>query len=59
MFTLTIETENAAFKGDAATELARILRYVVKCLDNDQTLGFVHDINGNKVGKFEMEGVDE
>lgn len=59
-FTLTIDTENAAFGDsqlDAEAEVARILRVVAGRLDeafwaDDGTL---RDANGNTVGRFVFE----
>ena len=47
MFTLTIETDNAAFEGDAATPIERILRDLILREGRDQT---ILDVNGNFVG---------
>ena len=62
MFTLTIDTANAAFEGyDFGPELARILRNVA-----DQVDGMGHariktqsifDYNGNRVGGYKHEEV--
>ena len=56
MFTLTIETENAAFADDPGAEVARILR---EAADTVETSGdftvYLNDINGNRVGSFTLE----
>ncbi len=52
MFTLKIETENAAFAEDGSSEVARILRDVASRLDRGETDGRVRDANGNTVGDF-------
>lgn len=55
MFTLTIETENAAFEGDAAPdEVARILRELARAIQEN---GFafptgLRDVNGNRCGAW-------
>jgi len=58
MFTLEIETSNAAFGDDdrqeKLAEIARIIRLLADRLDNGQDEGKVHDINGNRVGTFEL-----
>lgn len=54
MFTLTIETDNAAFTDDAAREVARILRQLAKKLEDGKDSGKVMDLNGNSVGSFEL-----
>jgi hypothetical protein len=51
MFTLKIETDNAAFE-DGSFEVARILREVAKRLDRGETDGRVQDVNGHTVGDF-------
>jgi hypothetical protein len=55
MFKIEIETGNAAFEDDRNMELARILRQIAERLENGEDAGRVLDINGNKVGSFEME----
>ena len=55
MFRITMKTENAAFEDDRNMELARILRQIAERLENGEDAGRVLDINGNKVGSFEME----
>lgn len=54
-FTLAIESSNAAFTDDAAMEVSRILWEVRDALDKGEDSGVVRDINGNKVGSFELE----
>lgn len=52
MLKLFIETENAAFDDEPATELARILRDLAKRIEHDPAPYIVlRDINGNKVGE--------
>lgn len=55
MFKIEIETGNAAFEDDRNMELARILRQIAERLENGENAGRVLDINGNKVGSFEIE----
>lgn len=55
MFKIEIETGNAAFEDDRNMELARILRQIAERLENGEDAGRVLDINGNKVGSFEIE----
>lgn len=59
MLELKIRTENAAFadpytgeydKQCEAIEICRILRNVIKHLEDGCTYGACYDINGNKVG---------
>lgn len=68
MFTLTLDTDNAAFDdGNAAAETARILRDCADRIergdDGDWTLdGIVlslYDVNGNRVGQAEIVDVEE
>lgn len=59
MFELKIETDNAAFgedEGDAAREVARILRELADRMDSDlwNRTETVRDINGNRVGSFTL-----
>lgn len=67
MFTLSIKTDNAAFTDESARgdetplhdsarreEVARILREVAKAIANGTTGGPIHDINGNKCGRFDL-----
>lgn len=65
--TIGINTENAAFTGDcddddltgqdvaARAEAARILRHAAQAIEDGSDGGSLHDINGNKVGSFEIE----
>ena len=55
MLKIEIETGNAAFEDDRNMELERILRQIAERLENGEDAGRVLDINGNKVGSFEME----
>ena len=62
MFTLRIETDNAAFgeqednsegySDDAVAEVARILRKCADKIENGVDAGNLMDVNGNKVGEF-------
>lgn len=61
MFTLTIETDNAAFEEAGTTsEVARILRRLAEELESPYLHGAasagdpVRDINGNTVGRWEL-----
>lgn len=60
MFTLKIETSNAAFSGDAAGyECARILRELAATIEEGRDgSGRIRDINGNTVGHWSL-AVDE
>jgi hypothetical protein len=55
MFSLTIETDNAAFDPDAGAELARILAELAGKLDPlpGPASGRLRDVNGNTVGRWE------
>jgi hypothetical protein len=59
MFTLTIKTDNAAFEGDPANEVARILLAAAAKLLHGGTSFNLTDINGNKVGSCELENEAE
>jgi hypothetical protein len=48
-------TDNAAFDGSIpATETARILHEVAKLIEDGAFDRVVHDINGNKIGRFSL-----
>jgi len=58
-FTLSIDTDNAAFADDADREIARILRATANRITREGLSGFletIHDENGNNVGRY---GLDE
>ncbi len=63
MFTLKIKTQNDAFgetADSAAAEVAAILRKVADQLDYESPLvRGVYDANGNKVGAYALEPLDE
>jgi len=53
MFTLKINTDNAAFEDDPTAEVARILRALADrlvCASPDESYP-LRDVNGNKVGE--------
>lgn len=58
MFTLRINTDNAAFDGGDLCEVARILRQVADKLDRGHENGTCRDCNGNDVGSFDMHAAD-
>ena len=52
MLKLFIETGNAAFDDQPATELARILRDLAARIESDpESYIVLRDVNGNKVGE--------
>jgi len=59
---LTIETENAAFEGDAMpAEVARILRHTADRIEAGDFSGLyqtVRDSNGNACGTFRLKPCD-
>jgi hypothetical protein len=60
MFTLTIETGNAAFEENLDAEIARILvKLADRSINEGYSLpcdwGFVRDINGNTVGHWKLD----
>ena len=58
-FSLIIESSNAAFEDNLGfPETARILREIAKQVENGNVAGIARDVNGNKVGTYDME-VDE
>lgn len=46
---------NAAFAEDPKMEIARILREAAKKIEDDHVGGNLKDINGNTVGRWEIE----
>jgi len=59
MIKIEIDTDNAAFKDDGCTEVARILREFADKIDgrelpkSQETFG-LYDINGNSVGSASL-----
>ena len=54
MFTLTIQTENAAFEGNTAGEIARILGELAQRItwNKEHSLSLtLRDDNGNTIGR--------
>ncbi len=53
---ITLTTDNAAFDGDCAGEVARILRELAERIESQGLMGGeehgLRDINGNTVGRF-------
>lgn len=59
MLKLFIETENAAFEDEPATEIARILRDAASRIENSAPRYMtMRDINGNRVGECEITNDD-
>jgi hypothetical protein len=56
MFTLKINTDNAAFEGDRDAEVARILKVAADCVLLGRADGILRDALGNSVGTFRMTG---
>ena len=54
MFTVKINTENDAFGRQTIFEVVRLLREIAKKLESGKTHGPVMDLNGNKVGTFDL-----
>jgi hypothetical protein len=62
MFTLKIETDNAAFAFDnAAEEVARILRQAAERIATHtrSSEGPLFDMNGNRVGSYSFDLADD
>ena len=48
-------TDNAAFQdGNKEFETVRILKKIIDQIENGKTDGVCHDINGNRVGTWEL-----
>jgi hypothetical protein len=54
-FTLTIDTDNAAFEDHPQAEVARILHNVAERLLFPLQEGTCRDVNGNTVGSFAFD----
>ena len=52
-FTLTMETDNAAFGDDPAAEISRLLREAARRVELGILDSPLLDANGNRVGRFE------
>lgn len=60
MFTLNIETNNAAFDENSLThELSRILKETACKIAAGKTNGNIYDINGNCIGSYSTNGTTE
>lgn len=62
MFSLKIETSNAAFTDDPAAEIARALREVADKIEGAGGRFYsapVRDVNGNRVGRIEFDAEQE
>lgn len=58
MFTVKMKTDNDAFAdGNAAAEVARILRRIGERLESGERDGACMDANGNRVGTWALTGV--
>lgn len=56
MLKLHIRTDNAAFDDlNRNIECARILRQVAEALECGSVGAPLHDINGNQVGRFDLD----
>lgn len=54
-FTLNFNVDNAAFDGDPEFEIKRQLETVVYHVDHGRTSAGLYDVNGNRIGRFEIE----
>lgn len=59
MFKLEFETDNAAFETDAAAEANHTLQEIAGCLRAGYTEGIIRDINGNRIGRYELTQPEE
>jgi hypothetical protein len=53
-FIIVFDTDNSAFADDPTPEITRILRETARRVSNGNTAGFILDVNGNRVGKFNL-----
>ena len=61
MFTLQVQTRNAAFEDCQGAEVARILRALADSLEGchvkvGSLSGILRDVNGNRVGDWKLTG---
>lgn len=59
MFKLHIETDNAAFDEAPAEQLADTLIVLADQIRHGHRAGRVRDVNGNTIGNYDFNGVDE
>ena len=60
-FTVSMNTDNAAFDDDHNSEVARILRAIADKVESHGCSGFfetIRDINGNDVGRYAIKNDD-
>jgi hypothetical protein len=58
MFTMTIDTDNAAFEEDPGFELARLLKLVAHRVEEGERYGSLYDANGNYVGEYRVKAAE-
>ena len=51
---IEFKTDNQAFEDYKEGEIARILCKIARAIENGSTSGSVMDINGNRIGKWEV-----
>lgn len=55
--TITIKTDNAAFtENNYDYQIEEILNKMTFMVLSGRKVGYLYDLNGNKVGGFEVEG---
>lgn len=57
-FKLEFNTDNAAFDEGPHTESAGILKAVAQKVILGMRAGHIHDTNGNKIGRWELDHED-
>lgn len=55
MFKLDFSLENDDFANDHIAAIATILRNLAIRIESGDHEGFVHDLNGNKIGYFSID----
>jgi hypothetical protein len=54
-FTVSFDCEAAAFENDLEAAVAKVLRYVVRRVEEHSTLcQVIKDRNGNTIGRFQL-----
>lgn len=53
MLAINFSTSNVSFENQGTSEVVRILREIIKKIENGRVDGVVMDLNGNKIGTWD------
>jgi hypothetical protein len=59
MVEIKFQTDNAAFGEPLTYEVTRILKEIADKIEGGRAGGFVLDVNGNVIGKWDIDNIDE